>query len=121
MARRRRDRGDSGVTGLPYARSERRDRVGNAVVRMIHDQAAPVPGGHLSHSPRHVVGLAAGIHENTRIQMRGQPGRELFRVLQNILVQIPGMRGEGRGLPLNRGHDGRMGMATCGTLLYTSR
>ena len=83
-----------GSRGRPTLGRERRHRIGDAVIGVLHDQTALVAGGHLSHAPGHVVRLAAGVHEDTGVQMRRQRRGEPLRIFENAGVQIAGVGGK---------------------------
>jgi hypothetical protein len=108
--RRRRDRYDPRVAGLCGPRRESRGAFGNTVIGMLHDQCAAVTRGHLRHAPGHIVGLAAGIDENAGIEMRRQAGRELIRIVQDVLMEVAGVSRKESRLPLNRSDHRGVGM-----------
>ena len=68
-------------------------------------------GGQLRHAPSNVVGLAARIDEDAGIEMRRTSRREFLGIVENLLVQVSGMRRQYRCLPGNGAHNRRMAMA----------
>ena len=81
---------------------------------MLHDDAAAAAGRELRKTPRDIVRLASGIDEHAGIEMRGQGRGEAFCVLENVRVQITGVRRKQRGLFLDCGHHLGMRMPDVG-------
>ena len=100
-----------GSCGWPALGRERRHSVRDAVIGVLHDQAAIVAGGQLRHAPGHIVRLAAGIDEDAGVEMRGQRRGELFGVLQNARHADSACASRGLPSAFERRHDRRMGMA----------
>jgi hypothetical protein len=68
------------------------------VVSIFHNDRALIPGYRARDPKGQVVGLGASTHEHTHAEITRKGVGQAFCVTHNIVMQVAGMRVEGRGL-----------------------